>query len=60
MIPDWLGEGDVTEPQGERRVPCMVMSRVVGYLTPVSNWHRSKQQEFHDRVTFDRAVRETE
>ena len=35
------------------KVPCLVMSRVVGYLTPVDNWHRSKQQEFKDRKVFD-------
>ena len=60
MIPDWLGEGDVTEPQGERRVACRVFSRIVGYLTSVDSWNVGKAQEFHDRVTFDRAVREME
>ena len=35
------------------RMPCFVYSRVVGYLTPVSNWHPAKQQEFRDRVTYD-------
>ena len=37
-----------------------VYSRVVGYLRPISAWHPSKVAEFHDRVTFDRAVGETE
>lgn len=31
---------------------CEVYSRVVGYLRPVSQWNRGKQQEFHDRKTF--------
>jgi anaerobic ribonucleoside-triphosphate reductase len=30
-----------------------VYSRVVGYLRPVSQWNRGKQQEFDDRKTFD-------
>ena len=32
---------------------CEVYSRVVGYLRPVNQWNRGKQQEFHDRKTFD-------
>jgi ribonucleoside-triphosphate reductase len=32
---------------------CEVYSRVVGYLRPVSQWNRGKQQEFSDRKTFD-------
>jgi ribonucleoside-triphosphate reductase len=34
-------------------VPCEVYSRVVGYLRPVEQWNRGKQQEFEDRKTFD-------
>lgn len=32
---------------------CEVYSRVVGYLRPVNQWNRGKQQEFTDRKTFD-------
>ncbi len=32
---------------------CEVYSRVVGYLRPVNQWNRGKQQEFIDRKTFD-------
>ncbi|UCH71499.1 MAG: ribonucleoside triphosphate reductase [Thermoplasmatales archaeon] len=32
---------------------CEVYSRVVGYLRPVRQWNRGKQQEFIDRKTFD-------
>ena len=28
-------------------------SRVVGFLTPVENWHDGKQAEFKDRKKFD-------
>jgi ribonucleoside-triphosphate reductase len=36
-----------------KRTPCEVYSRVVGYLRPVEQWNRGKQQEFKDRKTFD-------
>ncbi|MGB9723710.1 MAG: anaerobic ribonucleoside-triphosphate reductase [Chloroflexia bacterium] len=36
----------------ERRIPCEVYSRIVGYLRPVQNWHRGKQQEFQERRMF--------
>ena len=32
--------------------PCEVYSRIVGYLRPVQQWHKGKQEEFHDRSTF--------
>ena len=35
------------------KVPVLCYSRVVGYLSPVSNWHRGKRQEFKERVPFD-------
>ena len=31
---------------------CEVYSRVVGYLRPVNQWNKGKQQEFADRKTF--------
>ena len=40
------------------KVPCDVYSRIVGYMTPTNRWNDGKRQEFTDRVTFDRAVRE--
>ena len=32
--------------------PCEVYSRVVGYIRPVQQWHKGKQQEFGERVEF--------
>ncbi len=32
---------------------CEVYSRVVGYIRPVNQWNKGKQQEFVDRRTFD-------
>jgi hypothetical protein len=37
----------------ERKVPCEVYSRIVGYLRPVQDWNKGKQQEFRDRATYD-------
>jgi ribonucleoside-triphosphate reductase len=31
---------------------CDVYSRVVGYLSPISNWNKGKKEEFKDRKTF--------
>lgn len=41
------------ERQGKWRVPTLIYSRVVGYLTPVQNWNAGKQQEFKERIMFD-------
>ena len=45
---------NLPEPQAQedRRVPCEVYSRVVGYLRPVDSWNLGKQQEFRERVTY--------
>jgi len=32
--------------------PCEIYSRVVGYLRPVKQWNRGKQEEFRERKTF--------
>jgi len=36
----------------ERKMPCEVYSRIVGYLRPVQNWNKAKQQEFEDRRLY--------
>ena len=36
-----------------KKTECEVYSRVVGYLRPVNQWNKGKQQEFSDRKTFD-------
>jgi ribonucleoside-triphosphate reductase len=35
-----------------KRTECEVYSRVVGYLRPVNQWNKGKQQEFTDRKMF--------
>jgi len=32
--------------------PCEVYSRIVGYLRPIRQWHKGKQEEFRLRQTF--------
>lgn len=44
--------------QKEKRTKCEVYSRVVGYLRPVNQWNRGKQQEFSDRKVFDHKEKE--
>jgi len=39
--------------KNNKTTDCEVYSRVVGYLRPVNQWNRGKQQEFSDRKTFD-------
>jgi ribonucleoside-triphosphate reductase len=36
--------------------PCLVYSRIVGYLTPVVGWNAGKAQEFKDRKMFNAGV----
>jgi anaerobic ribonucleoside-triphosphate reductase len=31
---------------------CEVYSRIVGYIRPVQQWHKGKQQEFGERKEF--------
>ncbi len=37
---------------GAKRVACEVYSRIVGYLRPVADWNKGKQQEFSERKTY--------
>ena len=43
--------------QEEKRTKCDIYSRVVGFITPVKNWNTGKQEEFKDRVTFDKELK---
>jgi len=36
-----------------KRVPCEIYSRVVGYYQNVSGWNKGKKEEYKDRVTAD-------
>ena len=39
-------------PQCTIKQPCEVYSRVVGYIRPVQQWHKGKQQEFKERKEY--------
>jgi ribonucleoside-triphosphate reductase len=39
----------------EGRTRCEVYSRVVGFLSPVSQWNKGKKAEWVDRTTWDGA-----
>jgi len=39
-------------PQCAIKQPCEVYSRVVGYIRPVQQWHKGKQQEYKERKEF--------
>ncbi len=42
-------------PQCTIKQPCEVYSRVVGYIRPVNQWHKGKQQEYKERKEFGQA-----
>ena len=44
----------------EERTKCQVYSRVVGFITPTSNWNKGKLEEFEDRVTYDQVLEDAE
>jgi len=39
-------------PQCMIKQPCEVYSRVVGYIRPVQQWHKGKQEEYEERKEF--------
>lgn len=41
-----------------KRQKCEVYSRVVGFLSPLSQWNIGKKAEFTDRQTYDTVVTE--
>ncbi len=42
-------EEELKEVEG---TPCEIFSRSVGYLRPVSQWNKGKQEEFKERKVF--------
>ena len=49
------GDDEFMEQEKKKfnRTRCEVYSRVVGFLSPVSQWNIGKQQEWNDRKTFN-------
>lgn len=46
------------DEKNKGRTRCEVYSRVVGFLSPLSQWNRGKKEEYKDRVTFDKVLKE--
>ena len=44
----------------EQRQKCEVYSRVVGFLTPVSQWNKGKKEEWEDREEFNKVLKQAE
>lgn len=38
-----------TGTQTEKKVACEVYSRIVGYMRPINQWNKAKQEEFYER-----------
>lgn len=38
--------------ESKKQIPCIVMSRVVGYISPLYLWNVGKKEEFKDRKTY--------
>ncbi len=36
----------------DKKVPCEVFCRIVGYYRPLHNWNQGKVEEFYDRKLF--------
>lgn len=47
-----MSDAPATPTPPQKRIPCEVYSRIVGYLRPVRNWNAAKRQEFEDRQVF--------
>jgi ribonucleoside-triphosphate reductase len=46
------------DERNQGRTRCEVYSRVVGFLSPLSQWNPGKKEEYKDRVTFDKVLKE--
>jgi len=38
-----------------KRIECLVFSRIVGYYQPVRQWNKGKQKEWKERVPYELA-----
>jgi ribonucleoside-triphosphate reductase len=47
----------MTAQKEKGRTRCEVYSRVVGFLSPLSQWNKGKKEEYRDRVTFDKVIK---
>jgi ribonucleoside-triphosphate reductase (formate) len=40
----------------ELKIPCLVYSRVTGYVRPTSSYNEGKKQEFKERKMYDKSI----
>jgi len=48
-----MGNKETSKDVKQKRQPCEIYSRVVGYIRPVNSWNPGKQAEYADRKVFD-------
>ena len=46
-------EGDYLPKTKAEKWPVETYSRVVGYLSPISEWNKGKKEEYEDRQDYD-------
>lgn len=35
-----------------KKIPCLIYSRIVGYFQPIQQWNNGKKSEFNNRKTY--------
>jgi anaerobic ribonucleoside-triphosphate reductase len=35
-----------------KKIPCEIYSRVVGYYRPVAQWNKGKQEEWNEKIFY--------
>lgn len=56
---EWLGQGDLnTCPRCGTTGAMETYTRVVGFVTPVSNWNKERRAEFHQRERYSLDARQ--
>ena len=51
------GKGADAMTKQKKRQKCDVYSRVVGFITPTSQWNLGKKEEWKDRLTYDKQLK---
>ena len=45
--------------QNVKGTPCEVYTRIVGYFRPVKEWNPGKQEEYGERIVYEKGIKET-
>ena len=57
---NYIKEVIIIEVDNLKRTKCEIYSRVVGFITPRSQWNKGKKEEWKDRKTYDKQLRDLE